>query len=117
MYLKDNPKSEADKVLNKEILHTANLIKNKRLLDYHTGHHNIKGCRHHKNSNFYQYYKNVVSKKIGKSCYRSWCVSLKTFSDYAGEDITFTEITDDFCKNFIEYLRSKMIRNNPINFT
>jgi hypothetical protein len=61
-----------------------------------------------KNSNFYEYYHRIAAKKQGASTYNSWQTSLNVFRDLAGEHIAFSEITEEFCEKFLEYLQNKI---------
>jgi hypothetical protein len=105
LFLIDNPKTESDKIRNKEILQLAKSLKNKREVELQSGLYGFQTTS--KNTNFYQYYYDFVEKKKNTSSYLNLCGTLNTFKGYAGEHITFNEITEGFCSKYLEYLLNK----------
>ena len=120
MFLVDNPRTEADKQHNKEVLQLAKNIKNKRELELQSGVHGFKMPKS-KNTNFYQYYHRIAEKRRNTPSYQTWRIILNTFKDFAGENITFSEITSIFCEKYLDYLQNKVslkgtkLKNSYIN--
>jgi len=107
LFLVDNPKTEADKQQNKKILQLAKNIKSEKELELHCGRYGFQSNTDYKDNNFYEYYYHIVEKKLNTSGYKLWAVARKTFMEFATEHITFTEITEKFCFDFMEYLQNK----------
>jgi len=107
LFLVDNPKTKADKQQNKKILQLAKNIKSEKELELHTNRYGFQTNTDYKDSNFYEYFCNHIEKKKDMPVYRSYKQALKTFKDFAGVDITFSAITENFCEKYLNYLKTK----------
>ncbi|WP_431158032.1 phage integrase SAM-like domain-containing protein [Winogradskyella poriferorum] len=112
LYLIDKPKTLVEKQANKDNLQLAESIKAKRELEIKNG---IYGFTNDfkQNTNFIDYFKDQMEKrKESKGNYGNWDSSLKHLINFAGNQITFKEIDETFCENFIDYLKNKAIKSN-----
>jgi hypothetical protein len=80
LFLTDNPKTESDKIRNKEILQLAKNLKNKREVELQSGLYGFQIIS--RNTNFYQYYLNLINKRKDTSIYGGLYVTLNTFKEY-----------------------------------
>ena len=112
MYLIDKPKSISDKTHNKNILQMAENIKNQRELELYSGRYGFNTETNFKDTNFYEYFYNFLINKDD----RKNKIAIKHFRDFAGEHISFAEITEDFCNKYLNYLQSiKSYKGTPLN--
>ena len=104
LYLVDKPKTPIDKQHNKETLQLANSIKAKRELEIQNG---IYGFTDNfkQSANFIEYF-GAESEKRKQSTgnYGNWNSSLKHLIKFAGNNISFREVTPTFCEKFKNYL-------------
>ena len=107
IYLVDNPKTEIDKKANKEKLQIANAIKSKTEVEINKGNSGILLNNKCKNTNFCEYFYGFVEQKQGTSSYIALKGVYKDFIKFAGENITFEELTEGFCTRFLDYLHNK----------
>ena len=64
MFLVDNPRTEADKQHNKEVLQLAKNIKSEKELELHTNRYGFQTNPDYKDSNFYEYFCNHIQTKF-----------------------------------------------------
>ena len=106
LYLVDNPKTEADKQANKKILQLANAIKSKTEVELHTNRNGLQSNTY-KNTNFSEYFYNFVEKKQNSSTYINYKGLYNVFTKFAGDNISFEELSENFCNRFLNYLQTK----------
>jgi len=123
MFIYDNPKTNSDKLHNKKIMQIAKNIKNKRELEIYSGRYGIKTDTDCKNTNFYEYYCGLAENyKLESSCWRSWKSSCQILKEFAGENITFAEIDENFCERYLRHIQNKTsmhnrsLKNTSINY-
>lgn len=104
LYLYDNPKSQEEKNHNKEVHKIASQIRAKTELDHHNGKYGFKSS-FIKRTDFIEYFKKIVStKNTSKNTYGSWDSTLKHLTAFAGSKISFSEIDQNKCEAFKDYL-------------
>ena len=84
----------------------ANTIKSKKIVDMQAGRFGLQSNKS-KDTNFYEYFYNIADKKDNPASIRTTKTAINTFREFAGEHITFNEITEKFCKKYQEYLQNK----------
>jgi hypothetical protein len=120
LFLVDTPKSTADKTHNKNILQLAKNIKNQRELELHTTKHGFTKKSSHKDTNFYEYFNDIAdkNKNKNKSAFNSWQTSIKHFVSFAGKNVVSRDITESFCRKYLQYLENKGTKNGiPLSYS
>ena len=109
LFLIDKPKCDADKEHNKKTERLAKDIRNKKEYELNTGRLlGVPQTSDYKDSNFCDYFYDNLKRKHGaKSNFKDLEGIYNTFTDFAGADITFAEITEKFCERYLEYLQNK----------
>ena len=106
LYLIDKPKTQIDKDKNKETLKYAEDIQAKRMLEIRNGLYGFTS-EFKQSTNFIDYFTEQMEKRkqsIGN--YGNWDSTLKHIIKFAGTNISFREIDQDFCENFKDYLKN-----------
>jgi integrase/recombinase XerD len=107
LYLIDKPKNPVDKQHNKETLQLAESIKAKREIEIKNGLYGFTND-FKQSTNFIDYFKAETEKrKESTGNYGNWDSTLKHLIKYAGTNITFRDIDDNYCEGFKEYLNKK----------
>jgi integrase len=103
----DKPVTPIDKQSNKDTLELAKSIKAKRELEIKNGQYGFSSNKN-KNANFITYFDDQAEKRLqSKGNYDNWNSTLKHLKKYKGDQITFNEVTPEFCEQFRNYLRDK----------
>jgi site-specific recombinase XerD len=97
-----------DKAQNKNILQLAKNIKNEYELKLHTTRFGFN-VEKSKNTNFCQYFYNIVESKQQFATKKSWKGALNVFKDFAGEEVTFADVDEVFCNKFLDYLQNRTV--------
>ena len=108
LYLIDKPKTEADRTHNKNIRQLADNIRNQRELDFHMSKHGFDAKPSFHAINFFEYFNGVMQTIKGGSSIRMFRTTLNSIKDFAGEDISFGDITSEFGERYLSYLHSKI---------
>lgn len=103
LYLIDKPSNPIDKQQNKENLKLAESIKAKRELEKKNGTYGFTN-EFKKQTNFIEYFKNLVSKKETKGNLGNWYSTQIHLENYAGSNVTFKDIDLQFAEGFKDYL-------------
>lgn len=103
LYLIDKPSNPADKKNNNNILQLAKDKKAERELDIKNGNLGFRNYKN-QNTNFIEYFKNLVSKKETKGNLGNWYSTQIHLENYAGSNVTFKDIDLQFAEGFKEYL-------------
>ncbi len=103
LYLLDKPTNPIDKQQNKENLKLAESIKAKRELEIKNGTYGFTN-EFKRQTNFIQYFTNLVRKKETKGNYGNWYSTLLHLEAFAGKNVTFSDINLQFVERFKEYL-------------
>ncbi|HMS29266.1 MAG TPA: site-specific integrase [Saprospiraceae bacterium] len=103
LYLIDKPQSPIDKLQNKENLKLAESIKAKRELEIKNGSYGFTN-EFKRQTNFIEYFTNLVNKKETKGNYGNWYSTLLHLQAFCGKNVTFNEIDLQFADKFKEYL-------------
>ena len=91
------------------MLQLAKNIKNQRELELHTNRFGFSTKSNLKNTNFYEYFYGYCESKKIPSTLKAWRASLNIFKNFAGEDITFSEIDEKFCEKYLHYLQTRAL--------
>ncbi|WP_379090623.1 site-specific integrase [Pedobacter sp. UC225_65] len=118
LYMVQDPKSEADKMFNKQTLVLAENIRAKRQMAIQNNDYGFLD-KERLTGNFMDFYREIVRKKGGMNC-DTWFMSQRYLASFSGEDLRFFHLTVGFCEDYKEYLlsapainsRKKKISNN-----
>lgn len=115
LYLIDKPSNPIDKQSNKENLKLAESIKAKRELEIKNGSYGFTN-EFKKQTNFIEYFKNLVSKKETKGNLGNWYSTQIHLENFAGTNVTFKDIDLQFAERFKEYLnKAKKKDGKPLS--
>lgn len=104
LYLIDKPQTKQERQTNKETLELAKSIKAKRELEIKNGQHGFKRTGS-QNADFIKFFKKQRDKrKDNENTYNSWDCVLKQVVKYAGEQVPFKLIDEQFCEGFKDHL-------------
>lgn len=115
LYLITKPANPIEKLQNKENLKLAESIKAKRELEIKNGNYGFIN-EFKKQTNFIEYFKNLVSQKETKGNAGNWYSTQIHLENFAGKHLTFNEIDLQFAERFKEFLnKAKKKDNKPLN--
>lgn len=104
LYLVAKPSTPFDKESNRDTLKLAKSIRAKRELEIKNGQYGFSSNKN-QNVNFIDYFSAQAEKRLqSKGNYENWNSSLKHLKNFAGSQVTFREITSEFCEQFKIYL-------------
>jgi integrase len=104
LYIEPNPKSKAERELNKKTMQLAESIRAKRLIEIQNGVYGFRDNEKLKGS-FLEYIQLLTNKRHNsKGNYGNWDSMLKHLKGYIPYDKTFEEIDRQFVMGFKEYL-------------
>ncbi|MEL4342112.1 site-specific integrase [Shewanella xiamenensis] len=126
LYLHENPKTQAERQHNKEMLRQAEAARSARLVESHSNKFQLED-RVKLASSFYEYYdKLTASKESGSSSnYSIWISAGKHLRSYHGRaELTFEELDKKFLEGFRKYLleepltksKSKLAKNTASSY-
>lgn len=118
LHMVPNPKSDTDRMFNKQTLALAENIRAKRQMALQAEDYGFLD-RERLSGSFMDFYRDVVRKKGGLNC-DTWFMSQRYLLSFSGEDLKFSHLTVGFCEDYKEYLlsapainsRKKKIGNN-----
>ncbi len=106
-FLYASPKSPALKQHNKENLKAAEAVKAQKLLEIQNGNYGFANT-HKINTNFIEYFEKLTRDRLAsQGNYGNWDSTLKHLKKFAGENITFKDITPEFVEGFKDYIQNK----------
>ena len=112
LYLVEKPKNPFDKESNVENLKLAKTIRAKRELEIKNGEYGFTNNKK-LNANFIEYFSNQAEKRLkSKGNYENWNSTIKHLKKFAGEEVTFKDITPAFCEQFKAYLTDSALMKN-----
>ncbi len=114
LYIYERPKSENEKDHNKETKMLGESIRSQRQLDVQSGYYGFLSTRNSK-KNFTAFFDSFTEtkRKTSKSNYESYVSIGKYVKAFAGENCTFADVEESFCRNFKEFLlNQENISNN-----
>lgn len=118
LHLIKEPKTEADKMFNKQTQLLAENIRAKRQMAIQNQDYGFLD-KDRLLGSFMDFYRSIVRKKGVLNC-DTWFMSQRYLSSFSGEDLKFSQLTVGFCEDYKEYLlgapainaRNKKISNN-----
>ncbi len=110
LYIIEKPKTPIDKNHNKETNALAENIRSKRQLEIQAGVYDFLKKKN-KEVNFIDYF-NSLSKKQKESNTDTWISTGKHLVKFAGEQVQSSEIDENFCNDFREFLLSTKSNRN-----
>jgi hypothetical protein len=114
IYLIANPKTEAERIKNKEMLQLANTIKTNKEVELQAGRYGIQTTKH-KDSNFCEYFYHFVEKRRNSPDYKNFKGLYNTFIKFAGDYVFFSDVNENFCERFLHYLQNmQSLHNRPL---
>jgi len=117
LYLVEKPVTPFDRESNKENLKLANNIRAKRELEIKNNQYGFSSDKK-QNANFIEYFTDQAEKRLqSKGNYENWNSTLKHLIKFAGNQITFKEITPAFCEQFKTYLTDKAKKKSELNLS
>lgn len=115
LYLIDKPTNPIDKQQNKENLNLAKSIQAKRELEIKNGSYGFTN-EFKKQTNFIEYFKNLVSKKETQGNEGNWYSTLKHLENFTGSNVTFKDIDLQFAERFKDFLnKAKKKDGKPLS--
>lgn len=96
-------RTREDREQNRQTRMLADAIKAQRLVDYQNGRFGFSGSQYAPQANFIDYYRIVLESKQG-STRRTYEHALAHLVEYAGESITFQQMTAKWFEGFIRYM-------------
>jgi integrase len=115
LYLIDKPTNPIDKQQNKENLSLAKSIQAKRELEIKNGSYGFTN-EFKKQTNFIEYFKNLVSKKETKGNLGNWYSTQIHLENFAGSNVTFKDIDLQFAERFKDFLnKAKKKDGKPLS--
>lgn len=124
LYVYGRPKTETERDHNKETRLLGENIRSQRQLELQSGAYGFVSQRN-KQKDFTTYYRRIVEAKKPKSreeastsIYDTWAASLRHFEIFAGKTHRFSSITENFCKEFRDYLlnNANLSRNTAASY-
>lgn len=103
LYLLPHAATAAEKETNKETLSLANSIRAKRELEIKNGQYGFSSSKK-LNASFIDYFQSCADNSKAAETNRSWLSSLSRLKAFAGDQVTFKEVTPAFCEKFKAYL-------------
>jgi len=115
LYLIDKATNPIDKQQNKENLSLAKSIQAKRELEIKNGNYGFTN-EFKKQTNFIEYFKNLVSKKETKGNLGNWYSTQIHLENFAGSNVTFKDIDLQFAERFKDFLnKAKKKDGKPLS--
>ena len=112
LYLYEKANDFNKKRHNKEIRQLANSIKAKRELDIQSGKYGLNN-RSKSKANFIDYFNKLTEDRFRSSGnYGNWKSTLKHLSRYTSGKVRFSDIDEQFCEKFKNYLINKPLKKN-----
>jgi len=115
LYLIDKPTNPIHRQQNKENLKLAKSIQAKRELEIKNGNYGFTN-EFKKQTNFIEYFKNLVSKKETKGNLGNWYSTQIHLENFAGSNVTFKDIDLQFAERFKDFLnKAKKKDGKPLS--
>jgi integrase len=114
LYIYERPKTENEKEHNKETKMLGDAVRSQRQLDIQSGYYGFLSARNSR-KNFIAFYNafTETKRKTSKSNHESYVSIGQYVKAYAGENCTFAEVNEGFCRNFRQFLLDQeTISNN-----
>lgn len=108
LYVYARPKTEEERDFNKETRMLAESIRSQRQLELQSGSYGFTSSLN-KRKNFITHFERICEEKKqnSESNYKFWLCLLKHLKSFRGEFVPFSDVTEDFCKQFKNYLLNK----------
>ncbi len=105
LYIFERPKTEHEKEHNKATKLLGEAIRSQRQLDVQSGYYGFLSNRNNKKifTTFFDAF-TETKRKTSKSNYESYVSISKYVKAFAGEQCTFADVNENFCRNFREFL-------------
>ncbi len=113
LFLIDKPSNPIDKQQNKDNLNLAKSILAKRELELKNGNYGFTN-EFKKQTNFIEYFKNLVNKKENKGNLGNWYSTQIHLENFAGNKLTFRDIDLQFADRFKGYLNKVKKKNGKL---
>ncbi|MBN8671473.1 MAG: site-specific integrase [Chitinophagales bacterium] len=108
-YLYLNPKSGVEKQHNKENKAAAEAVKAQKILEIQNGIYGFANT-HRLNANFIDYFQKLTDERMRSSGnHGNWKSTLKHLKSYAGEKVTFKDVTIEFLEGLRQFLLYKVV--------
>ena len=102
LYVYEKPKTTTERQENKERQALAENIRARRQLDIERGEFGFLSDTKSK-ADFVQYFRELADKRKGSNA-DNWISTLKYLEKFTGGNLCFTNLTENFCNDFREYL-------------
>jgi len=112
LYLFEKANDFTKKQYNKEMRQLAQAIKAQRELDIQSGKYGFNSKLKSK-ANFIEYFNKLAEKRLqSKGNYGNWKSTLKHLTGYTSGKVRFSEIDEQFCEKFKNYLINNPLKKN-----
>lgn len=100
-------RTDADKLLNKETLRTANTYKATKIVELQNTQLGFNNTRLRGRVNLIEYLRKLADthQQAGRTTYHSYISTINHLIQYAGKNVEIAAVDKDFCLGFIKYLR------------
>jgi integrase len=117
LFIYEKPSNHIEKQHNKQTLQLANSIRNKKELDIKSGIYGFNS-QSKSNSNFIDYFKKLTEDRLqSKGNYGNWNSTLKHIIKFTSGRILFSNIDEEFCEGFKNFLNNKAKKKNGGNLS
>lgn len=104
LYIFDNPKTDADRLHNRETKKLVEHIRATRQIDVQNEEYGFL-TDEQKNGSFIEFYRESAIKKNGSN-FDNWYMSLRYLISFASHNLRYSDLTEWFCEDYKEYLLS-----------
>ena len=104
IYIYDKPRTELERLHNKETVELAETIRARRQLEVQNRRFDFLSERM-LNGDFVSFFEDQKSKRKSSNS-ENWRMALNYFKSFAGEKVLFPQINETFCEEFADYLLS-----------
>jgi len=104
LYVFDNPKTDADRLHNRETKKLLEHIRATRQIDVQNQEFGFLSDEQ-KNANFIDFYRSFAVKKSGSNS-DNWYMSLRYLISFSSHNLRFSDLTEWFCEDYKDYLLS-----------
>jgi integrase len=98
IYLLDKPRTDLDRIHNRETQKLAEYIRATRQLEVQNKQYGFLSDEK-RNASFVEFFKSIAVKKAGSNS-DNWYMALRYFADFSGPDLRFSDLNLSFCKSY-----------------
>src|SRR5690606_12832597 len=104
IYIYQKPENNLERSHNKQMILLGQNVCAKRIIEVQHQRYNFLS-EAKRNGNFLDFFKNIAARKSGGNA-DGWDMSWRYFEYYSGSDLRFSDLTEDFCLEYRDFLLS-----------